>query len=128
MFKLPKLPILTLIEWAVVAAFLLTIAGGAYWILTSPGREAALRAQADADEQYDNARRQSERDAATITDLATRAQDGVEATSRENADEIRSACPGPDCNRVALGRLCQRPAYATSPQCVQRAGRSQLAR
>ena len=120
-----KIPALTLIEWAVFAAIAVVLAGGIYWIATSPGREAALRAQADADEQYDAARRKSERDAATITDLATRAQDGVEATSRENADEIRSACPGPDCNRVALDRLCSRPSYATAPQCVQRAGRPQ---
>ena len=120
-----KIPVLTLIEWVVGFAFALVLGFSIYWLATSPGREAALRAKADAREQYDAARRQSERDAATITDLATRAQDGVEATSRENADEIRSACPGPDCNRVALDRLCQRPAYATSPQCVQRTSRPQ---
>ena len=120
-----KIPVLTLIEWAAAAAFAIVLAFSVYWLVTSPGREAALRAKADAQEQYDNARRKSERDADTITDLADRASDTVEATSRENADEIRSACPGPDCNRVALDRLCQRPAYATSPQCVQRTRRPQ---
>lgn len=122
MFKIPNLHPYSWIALALVALAVLWLA---IWLLGSPAREAATAAKADAEGRFGDARTESGRAAAETTHKATEGAAADEKLSRENADAIRDACPGPDCNRTALRRLCNREAYRNSPDCLQLAGRPQ---
>ena len=122
--NLPKPPgPLTWAGWAAAAIAVLAALLFIAWLVGAPGREAATAAKADAQGKFADGRTESGKAAAETTDRATKGAAADETLSRENADAIRAACPGPDCNRTALQRLCQREAYRNSPDCLQFARR-----
>lgn len=116
---------LTLAGWiaAAIAGVILVLL--VVWLVGSPFREAATAAKARAGETFGQARTEAGRDAAVITDKAGKGAASDEQISRENADAIRDACPGPRCNDTALRRVCNRPAYRNNAECVQLLGRPQ---
>ena len=123
-----KPPALTAVQWVLAAAALLFVLWLAWWIATSPAREAATAAKARADGAFADSRGKSAGEAAVITDRAVKGAAADEDLTRENADAIRNACPGPDCNRTALRRVCHREAYRHHPDCLQFARGAEPAR
>ena len=128
-----QIPALDAVQWALAALAVLVVCIAAWWLITSPAREAQEAAKGRATTIQSAANSASGRDAANITDRAHNTASTIENTTRDNADAIRNA-PGanqplnPDLNRVALERLCKRPSYARTEQCLQLARSRQPAR
>ena len=116
------------ITWLVGAGLVIGALVIAWLLVTSATRSARQAAAARADAAFAEARTSSAKEAVVINDQAINAAVENEHLSQENANAIRQACPGPDCNRVARERLCNRASYRNSPECVQLLGRPQPAR
>lgn len=119
-------------RWAIVAGIALVAVCLIVWVLTEPGRANQRAAEARTAGAMSEARAGSAAQAGQILDGAHANATTSEALSRENADAIAQA-PGadqrldPGLNRAARERMCHRPAYRLSAECVQLLGRPQPA-
>lgn len=128
-----QIPALDAVQWALAAVAVAAACFVAWWFITAPARDAVHQAQARSENIQGQAHVASAADAAKVIDQAHATINTIEQTTRENADAIRHA-PGadqpldPGLNRVALERLCHRPTYAHSSQCLQLARPAQPSR
>lgn len=122
-------------HWLFVAAGLvacLLVIATIIWFATEPGRQKARAEQARAAAALAGARTASAANAAQITDQAASAAISSETLSKETANAIAQA-PGagqrldPGLNDAGRRRLCLRPAYAGTPDCLQLLGRAEPA-
>jgi hypothetical protein len=115
--------------WGIVVLLALAALVFAWWVFTAPQRAAAAKAGQTIAEGHTK----GAADAVGINDKARTTAQQSEDLTRENADAIRQA-PGadvrldPDLNRTGRERLCNRPAYAGRPECLQHAGGAQPSR
>lgn len=118
--------------WLVVLVVVALIIAGGWWMVTEPGRANQRTAEAKTAGAMSDARAGSAAQAGNILDQAHVNATTSEALSRENADAIAQA-PGagqrldPGLNRAGRERVCLRPAYRLSAECVQLLGRPQSA-
>lgn len=118
--------------WLIVLAVAALAIFGIWWMVTEPGRANQRTAEAQTSGAMSGARAGSAAEAGKILDGAHANATTSEALSRENADAIAQA-PGagqrldPGLNRAGRERVCLRPAYRLSAECVQLLGRPQPA-
>jgi hypothetical protein len=109
----------TIIAGVLVVVLLLAILSVRSW---QDARQDAARAVVRGELQESEGA--AGKNAAVINDRAQAGAAATEQLSRESADAIRNACPGPDCDRVTYERLCKRKAYRDRDFCLRPDGRS----
>lgn len=125
--KLPawlKPPALTAVEWFAAAVAVLMVIIFAWWLITSPAREARLRAEHRVDDVTQQEQAKATNAAVAIAESATNTAAHNEELSREHERTIQAA-PGADqrvdpaVNRALHDSLCQRAAYRNTPYCLR---------
>lgn len=112
---------LTPIGWAIAGAGLIALAVIVWFVLTEPGRQKTVAAQATGTAVVASAGQAAAHDAMNASETAAEAASASQAITEANHAEILSA-PGADVrvgnvSDTGLRSLCKRAVYADHPRC-----------